>query len=75
MHLKIVIASKIFKSIDFTIDIRGSHGFYTLKQYQFKMCLVCKHDFVLIPYMLKKCDFKISCKITIHLLPKIFDIN
>lgn len=75
MHLKIVIASKIFKSVDFTIDIRGSHGFYTLKQYQSKMYLVCKHGFVLIPYMLKKFDFKISCKITIHLLPKIFDIN
>lgn len=70
MHLKIVIASKIFKSIDFTIDIRGSHGFYTLKQYQFKMCLVCKHDFVLIPYMLKNVISRLVAKLPFIFFPK-----
>lgn len=53
MHLNIVIASEILNSIDFTIDIRGPHDLYSLKQYQFQMYLVCKHDSVLIPYMLK----------------------
>lgn len=53
MHLSIVIAYEIFSSIDFTLDIRGPHDLYSLKQNQFQTYLVCKHDFVLIPYMLK----------------------
>lgn len=76
MHLSIVIAYEIFSSIDFTLDIRGPHDLYSLKQNQFQTYLVCKHDFVLIPYMLKKFGFKINCKIIIRLLQKIFhDIN